>query len=131
MEHSLLKFKIMSLEEKIILAMFISELEDAIREMEQDQEPIRELTLGEIRMRINFDAPEIGKAYAVKADAAKMINTLEALKNDIASTVYDDITPKAFHEYSKHAFREIALAQTEVEKSTFFVVKAFTNPLLA
>ena len=99
----------------------------------QEQEEVKEEykpTLGERRMRISYSSPEDTDVYRVKAGAANLIDHLEARKNDFASETYDSMDVDSFREYSNDFFREIALAQTEVEKSTYFVVKALTNEVL-
>ena len=80
-------------------------------------------------MRISYNSPEDTDVYRVKVGAANLIDHLEARKNDFASETYDSMDAASFRE-SNDFFREIALAQTEVEKSTYFVVKALTNEVL-
>ena len=81
-------------------------------------------------MRISYNSPEDSDVYRVKVGAANLIDHLEDRKNDFASETYDSMDVASFREYSNDFFREIALAQTEVEKSTYFVVKALTNEVL-
>jgi hypothetical protein len=94
-------------------------------EVEQEYKP----SLGERRMRISFNEPQNTDVYRVKAGAANLINYLEAKKNDFASENYD-LSEASFSKVSEDFFREIRLAQDEVEKSTYFVIKALTNEVL-
>ena len=118
-------------EERLRAMAFIAMLAELANR--QEQEEVKEdykPTLGERRMRISYNSPEDNDVYRVKAGAANLINHLEARKNDFASETYDSMDVASFREYSNDFFREIALAQTEVEKSTYFVVKALTNEVL-
>ena len=120
-----------STEERLRAMAFITMLAELANR--QEQEEVKEdykPTLGERRMRISYNSPEDNDVYRVKAGAANLIDHLEARKNDFASETYDSMDVASFREYSNDFFREIALAQTEVEKSTYFVVKALTNEVL-
>lgn len=119
------------LEQKLKAMAFIAMLAELANR--QEQEEVKEEykpTLGERRMRISYNLPEDNDVYRVKAIAANLIDHLEDRKNDFASETYDSMDVASFREYSNDFFREIALAQTEVEKSTYFVVKALTNEVL-
>ena len=118
-------------EERLRAMAFIAMLAELANR--QEQEEVKEEykpTLGERRMTISYSSPEDNDVYRVKAGAANLIDHLEARKNDFASETYDSMDVASFREYSNDFFREIALAQTEVEKSTYFVVKALTNEVL-
>ena len=118
-------------EERLKVMAFIAMLAElANRQEEEEVKEDYKPTLGERRMRISYDSPEDNDVYRVKAEAANLIDHLEARKNDFASETYDSMDVASFREYSNDFFREIALAQTEVEKSTYFVVKALTNEVL-
>ena len=118
-------------EERLKVMAFIAMLAElANRQEEEEVKEDYKPTLGERRMRISYNSPEDNDVYRVKAGAANLIDHLEARKNDFASETYDSMDVASFREYSNDFFREIALAQTEVEKSTYFVVKALTNEVL-
>lgn len=121
------------LDQRLKAMAFIAMLTDLAKRQEEEEEKEVEdyrPTLGERRMRISYNSPEDTDEYRVKVGAANLIDHLEARKNDFASETYDSMDAASFREYSNDFFREIALAQTEVEKSTCFVVKALTNEVL-
>lgn len=118
------------LEQRLKAMAFIAMLADLAKRQEEREVEDYRPTLGERRMRISYNSPEDTDVYRVKVGAANLIDHLEARKNDFASETYDSMDAASFREYSNDFFREIALAQTEVEKSTYFVVKALTNEVL-
>lgn len=121
------------LEQRLKAMAFIAMLAELANKQAQEEEQVEESyrpTLGERRMRILYNSPVDSEVYRVKVGAANLIDHLEARKNDFASETYDSMDVASFREYSNDFFREISLAQTEVEKSTYFVVKALTNEVL-
>lgn len=121
------------LEQRLKAMAFIAMLAELANKQAQEEEQVEEPyrpTLGERRMRILYNSPIDSEVYRVKVGAANLIDHLEARKNDFASETYDSMDVASFREYSNDFFREISLAQTEVEKSTYFVVKALTNEVL-
>lgn len=121
------------LEQRLKAMAFIAMLAELANKQAQEEEQVEESyrpTLGERRMRILYNSPVDSEVYRVKVGAANLIDHLEARKNDFASETYDSMDVASFREYSNDFFREILLAQTEVEKSTYFVVKALTNEVL-
>ncbi|AKK74464.1 hypothetical protein OK18_19230 [Chryseobacterium gallinarum] len=76
---------------------------------------MKNLSLGEKRMRINFSSQKPGNTYYIKRNAAEIINVLEAFKIDPRN-----------NENIENA-RLIAIAQTEIEKAAEIAVKAVTD----
>lgn len=112
----------------IAFLMMLAKLQEQ-KENEVVETEVYKPTLGERRMRITYNSEDESEVYKVKEGAANLIDYLEAKKNDFASKFYD-MDEQSFKAISADFFREVSLAQTEVEKSTYFVVKALTNPEL-
>lgn len=74
-----------------------------------------EKTLGEKRVRVDFNVAQAGNVYALKSKAAELIDILEAFKNDER------------HEIGPEESRLIATAQTKIEEAAMWAVKAVTK----
>jgi len=72
-------------------------------------------TLGEKRVRIDFNPSNAGNVNALKARAAEAINILESFKTDERNN------------HDAEALRLIALAQTAFEEAAMWGVKAVTS----
>ncbi|MCT4079307.1 hypothetical protein HZP84_04075 [Elizabethkingia anophelis] len=72
-------------------------------------------TLGEKRVRIEFNPSNSGNVNALKTKAAESINILEDFKND----------PR--NEVDGEKVRLIATAQTKFEEAALWAVKAVTS----
>lgn len=83
------------------------------------------LTLGEKRVRIEFNPGKNDVVSQIKQKSAELINLLQAIKNDEASKTYEQ-SPEAMKELSGERFRIIALAQTAYEEAAMWAVKAAT-----
>lgn len=79
-------------------------------------------TLGEKRVRTDFNTSGFGAVENIKVKAAEFINLLEGYKNDFVSTYYDSPAPENAGEF----LRLISLAQTKAEEAAMFGVKAVT-----
>lgn len=84
-----------------------------------------EPTLGEKRVRIEFNPGKNDVVSQIKQKSAELINLLQAIKNDEASKTYEQ-SPEAMKELSGERFRIIALAQTAYEEAAMWAVKAAT-----
>lgn len=85
----------------------------------------KELTLGEKRVRVNFNVTGDSQIDTVKKDTAELINLLDRIKNDEVSKTYDK--PNAqLQATSGEKLRLIALAQTTYEEAAMWAVKAIT-----
>lgn len=82
-------------------------------------------TLGESRVRTNFNPSENDVVSQIKQKTAELINLLQAVKNDDASKTYDQ-SPEDKNIISGEKFRLISLAQTAYEEATMWAVKAVT-----
>lgn len=74
----------------------------------------RELTLGEKRVRIEFNPSGVGNVNFIKENSAKLIN------------VCDEMKPKEGEKVEPEKLRIIALAQTAYEEAAMWAVKAAT-----
>lgn len=74
-----------------------------------------EKSLGEKRVRVDFNVSQSGNVYALKSQSAKLIDILEEYKND----------PR--NEIDGEAVRLIATAQTKIEEAAMWAVKAVTK----
>lgn len=90
--------------------------------METKQE---QLTLGEKRVRINFNVSGDSQVDTVKRNTAELINLLERVKNDEVSKTYDK-SQSQLQANSGEKLRLIALAQTAYEEAAMWSVKAIT-----
>jgi hypothetical protein len=86
-------------------------------------------SLGQIRVRAAFNVNNDSLVERLKQSFARQIDDLEALKAD-AATKHADLSPEEYREKTSHLMREIATAQTEIEKACMFAVKAATNDVL-
>lgn len=83
------------------------------------------LTLGEKRVRIDFNTTNSDIVHELKEKTARIINLLECLKNDEVSKTYD----KSEHELKNESgekLRLLAIAQTAYEEACMWAVKAST-----
>lgn len=84
-----------------------------------------EKTIGELRIRTDFNPSQSDLVSDIKQTTARLINLLQAIKNDEASKTYAE-TPETKQEVSGEKFRLIALAQTAYEEAAMWAVKAAT-----
>lgn len=80
-------------------------------------------TLGEKRVRTDFNITSSGEIDKIKQSTAELINYLEAIRNDEVSKTYDK-SPEQMQELSGEKLRLIALAQTAYEEAAMWAVKA-------
>ena len=83
------------------------------------------ITLGEQRVRTDFDSPENDAVTKIKNKTAELIDDLQAIKNDEVSKTYE-LSEEALKYISGEKLRLIALAQTAYEESCMWAVKALT-----
>lgn len=74
-----------------------------------------EKSLGEKRVRVDFNVAQAGNVYALKSKAAELIDILEAFKNDERN------------EIGPEESRLVATAQTKIEEAAMWAVKAVTK----
>ena len=74
------------------------------------------ITLGEQRIRTDFDSPENDAVTKIKNKTAELIDDLQAIKNDELSKTYE-LSEEALIQISGEKLRLIALAQTAYEES--------------
>jgi hypothetical protein len=74
----------------------------------------KELTLGEKRVRTEFNPSGVGNVNFIKENSAKLIN------------VCDEMKPKEGEKVEPEKLRLIALAQTSYEEAAMWAVKAAT-----
>lgn len=87
----------------------------------------KELTLGEKRVRVNFNVTGDSQIDTVKKDTAELINLLDRIKNDEVSKTYDKPNAESqLQATSGEKLRLIALAQTTYEEAAMWAVKAIT-----
>lgn len=82
-------------------------------------------TIGELRVRTQFNPSNNGVVDQIKQKTAELINLLQALRNDEASKTYDQ-SPEEKMELSGETFRLIEIAQKEYESAAHWAVKAAT-----
>lgn len=70
-------------------------------------------TLGEKRVRVNFNPENVGNVNAIKEKTAQLINILEEYKDK--------------HSLDSESFRLISIAQTSFEEAAMWGVKAVTS----
>ncbi|MDV3901187.1 hypothetical protein CMT89_08285 [Elizabethkingia anophelis] len=82
-------------------------------------------TLGEERVRVEFNPSDDSMVSLIKQKSAELINLLENVKNDEVSKTYEK-SPEALKTVSGEKLRLIALAQTSYEEAAMWAVKAVT-----
>ncbi len=82
-------------------------------------------TIGEKRVRVDYNKPESTTKYSVQKTTAELIDHLEAVKNDEVSKTYKD-SPEQLQVTSGEKLRLIAMAQTAFETAADLAVKAIT-----
>jgi hypothetical protein len=82
-------------------------------------------TLGEQRVRIDFNVSGSTVVDQIKTKTADLINDLQAIRNDEVSKTYGQ-SPDKKNEVSGEKLRLIALAQTTYEEAAMWAVKAAT-----
>lgn len=82
-------------------------------------------TLGEKRVRIDFNVSGNSQVDTIKRNSAELINLLERVKNDEVSKTYDE-SEAQLKALSGEKLRLIALAQTAYEEAAMWSVKAIT-----
>lgn len=84
-----------------------------------------EKTLGEARVRTDFNVSGSGVVDTIKQKTAELINVLQAIRNDEVSKTYEK-SPEVKQELSGEKLRLISLAQTTFEEAAMWAVKAAT-----
>ncbi len=84
-----------------------------------------EQTLGEKRVRVDFNTTGNTEIVLIKQKTAELIDYLQAIRADEVSKTYDQ-NPEVKQEVSGEKLRLIALAQTEYENAAMWAVKAIT-----
>lgn len=84
-----------------------------------------EKSIGEKRVRADFNANGSELVDTIKQETAKLINLLDGMRNSEASKTYDK-SDAAMKEMSGEKFRLISLAQTSFEEAAMWAVKAAT-----
>lgn len=82
-------------------------------------------TLGEKRVRTDFNVSGSTVVDNIKQKTAELINDLQAIRNDEAAKTYNR-SPDVKNEISGEKFRLIAIAQTTYEEAAMWAVKAAT-----
>lgn len=85
-----------------------------------------EKTLGEKRVRVEFNPSDNDTVSLIKQKSAELINLLEGVKNDEVSKTYN-AGPETLKQQSGEKLRLIALAQTTFEEAAMWGVKAVTG----
>ena len=85
----------------------------------------KELSLGERRVRVEFNPAFNGTVDEFKQKTAELINLLQYVRNDEVSKTYDK-SEEFMKEFSGEKLRLIALAQTAYEEAAMWAVKAVT-----
>ncbi len=86
---------------------------------------VAEKTLGEQRVRTNFNVSGDSVVDHIKHKTAELIDLMQAVRNSEAAKTYDQ-SPEAMKALSGEKFRLIALAQTAYEEAGMWAVKAAT-----
>lgn len=84
-------------------------------------------TLGEQRVRTDFNVSNDDVVAAIKNKSAELINLCQAIRNDSAVSGPEGETPEQYHERCGEQHRLIALAQTAYEEAAMWAVKAATT----
>lgn len=82
---------------------------------------MEEKTLGEKRVRVEFNESKNTTVDLIKSKFAELINLMQALKNDEVSKTYSQ-SPEIGEK-----LRLISIAQTSIEESAMWAVKAVTS----
>lgn len=82
-------------------------------------------SLGEARVRTQFNPSADSVVDQIKQKTAELINLLQAMRNDEGSKTYE-LSEGAKDKQSGEVFRLIALAQTAYEEAAMWAVKAAT-----
>lgn len=85
-----------------------------------------EKSLGEKRVRIEFNPSDSSHVYMIKAETAALINRLEDIRQHDLEKLNGDVTDEQISIY-KEKFRLIELAQTHYETAVMYAVKAVTS----
>lgn len=86
---------------------------------------MNEKSLGEQRVRVDFNVSGSTTVDQIKQKTADLINDLQAIRNDEVSKTYDK-SEDAKVQQSGEKLRLIALAQTTYEEAAMWAVKAAT-----
>jgi len=86
---------------------------------------MRDLSLGEQRVRTKFNPSQDGVIDQIKQKSADLINLLQGIRNDEVSKTYNK-SVEAMNELSGEKLRLVALAQTAYEEAAMWAVKAAT-----
>lgn len=86
---------------------------------------MNEKSLGEQRVRVDFNVSGSTIVDSIKTKTADLINDLQAIRNDEVSKTYDK-SEDAKMQTSGEKLRLIALAQTTYEEAAMWAVKAAT-----
>ena len=89
-----------------------------------------EKTIGEIRVRTEFNPSKSDVVSQIKQKTAELINLLQSLRNDEVSKTYDE-APETKQQISGEKLRLIALSQTAYEEAAMWAVKAATSDIPA
>ena len=84
------------------------------------------LSLGEQRVRTEFNPSMQDLVSQLKQKTAELIDLLQAVRNDEVSKTYDK-SVEAKNEISGEKLRLISLAQTSYEEAGMWAVKAATH----
>jgi hypothetical protein len=82
-------------------------------------------TLGEARIRTDFNVTNNSSVDLIKQKSAELIDLLQAVRNDDVSNHYDK-TPEQLQQLRGEKIRLIELAQTGYEEAAMWAVKAAT-----
>lgn len=85
----------------------------------------QEKTLGEKRVRADFNTTGSDVVGTIKNKSAELIDLLQAIRADEVSKTYDK-SPEQLQIESGEKLRLIALAQTAYEEAAMWAVKAAT-----
>lgn len=84
-----------------------------------------EKTLGERRVRTDFNVSGNDVVTLIKHKSAELIDLLQAMRNDEGTKTFGE-TPETKENVSGEKFRLIAIAQTKYEEAAMYAVKAAT-----
>jgi hypothetical protein len=86
---------------------------------------LRTLTLGEKRIRIDFNVSGLDSVNSVKRKKAELIDDLDAIRNtEVSKTYVNSVEAKEI--VSGEKLRLLALAMTAYEEAAMWAVKAMT-----
>lgn len=86
----------------------------------------KQLTLGQRRVRVNFNPSANPKVEEMKQRYADIIDSLEAERTGLRAMGPENETPEAFALRTSEIFRSISIAQTEAERACRDAVTALT-----